>query len=74
MRLPIDPSVLEFDVYGNSGRLPLTPRQTPSTECFAVVLDELAAMIGEGVTTHDCDVRRGLHLQGVIEQIRTRAG
>ena len=35
MRLPIDPSVLEFDVYGSGGRLALSPRQTHAVECFA---------------------------------------
>jgi predicted dehydrogenase len=72
MRLPIDPSVLEFDVYGSAGRVVLTSRRTPADQCFATLLDELAAMIRAGVTTHGCDVRRGLHLQWVIDEVRKR--
>ena len=63
MRLPIDPSVVEFDVYGSAGRLALSARRTPPLECFGTLLDELAAMIRSGTTVHPCDVRRGLHLQ-----------
>jgi predicted dehydrogenase len=72
MRLPIDPSVLEFDVYGGAGRVVLTSRRTPAEQCFAELLDELAAMIRAGVTTHACDVHRGLHLQWVIDEVRKR--
>ena len=73
MRLPIDPSVLEFDVYGAAGREVLAPRQTPAEQCFATLLDELAAMIRAGATTHACDVHRGLHLQWVIDEVRKRS-
>jgi predicted dehydrogenase len=74
MRLPIDPSVLEFDVYGGGGRIALDSRQTPAEQCFATLLDELAAMIRVGATNHACDVHRGLHLQWVIDEVRKRAG
>ena len=73
MRLPIDPSVIEFDVYGSAGRLALSPRQTQAVECFGTLLDELAAMIRSGAATHPCDVRRGVHLQGIIEQVGEKA-
>ncbi len=74
MRLPIDPSVIEFGVYGSAGHLDLSPRQTQAVECFGTLLDELAAMIRAGAATHPCDVRRGVHLQGIIEQVREQAG
>jgi predicted dehydrogenase len=74
MRLPIDPSILEFDVFGDGGRVGLSPRQTPAEQCFATLLDEFAAMIRAGATTHPCDVHRGLHLQSIIDQVRKRAG
>lgn len=73
MRLAIEPSVLEFDVYGRSGRAMLTARQTPPEQCFATLLDELSQMIHTGTLTHPCDVRRGLHLQAVIENVRVRS-
>lgn len=73
MRLPIDPSVLEFDVYGGGGLVALSARRTPAPECFATLLDELAAMIHSGATAHPCDVRRGLHVQRIIERVREQA-
>jgi predicted dehydrogenase len=74
MRLPIDPSVLEFDAYGDHGRRTLDPRQTSPAESYATMLDELAAMIRSGTTTHACDVRRGVHLQRIIERSRDLVG
>ena len=74
MRLPIDPSVLEFDVYGSGGRLALSTRPTSPVECYGTLLDELATMIRSGATTHPCDVRRGVHLQRIIERVGEAAG
>jgi predicted dehydrogenase len=74
MRLAVDPSVLEFDVYGGNGRLALSPRQTPPRQCFTTLLDELSAMIRSSTTTHPCDVHRGAHLQRVIDDVRHLAG
>jgi predicted dehydrogenase len=70
MRLAIDPSVLEFDVYGSGGRRALAPRLTSPLQCCATLLDELASMIASGTTTHPCDVHRGVHLQRLIEDVR----
>jgi predicted dehydrogenase len=74
MRLAIDPSVVEFDVYGSGGRRVLAPRQTPPQQCFATLLDELATMIRTGSTAHPCDARRGVHLQRIIDDVRRLAG
>jgi predicted dehydrogenase len=73
MKLPIDPSIVEIDVYGRSGRSQLIPRQTPTGDSYATLLDEFAAMVRSGATTHPCDVRRGLHLQRLVEKARTMA-
>jgi hypothetical protein len=32
------------------------------------------AMVDSGTTAHECDVRRGLHLQRIIDLARRRAG
>jgi predicted dehydrogenase len=74
MRLPIDPSVLEFEVYGAGGRRSLAARRTPAPECFATMLDELAGVIADGEPGHPCDVHRGVHLQWVIDEVRRAAG
>jgi predicted dehydrogenase len=73
MRLPIEPSVLEFDVFGDPGQRVLAARQTPAEDCLTVLLDELAAMIRSGATTHPCDVHRGAHLQRVIAEVQDAA-
>jgi predicted dehydrogenase len=69
MRLPLDPSVLDLDVYGPGGRSSLAARQTPAPECFGTLLDELAGLIDRGERTHPCDVHRGVYLQSVIDDV-----
>ena len=69
LKTSVDPSVVEFDVYGGAGRCVLDPRRTPPRDCYATMLDELAAMARSGTTDHPCDVRRGMHLQWVIERV-----
>lgn len=72
-KLPIDPSIIEIDVYGEHGRSPLIPRQTTAGDSYATMLDEFCAMVRSGTTTHACDVHRGLHLQHIIDQAHTLA-
>jgi predicted dehydrogenase len=73
MALAIDPSVVDFEVYGSAGRRALAARRAPAEECLAMLLDELAAMVRSGATTHPCDIHRGVHLQGVIDEVRASA-
>lgn len=67
LKMPLDPSPISFDVYGDHGLLALAARQTSALECYATMLDELVAMVRSGQTTHPCDVHRGVHLQRIIE-------
>ncbi|HEV3355225.1 MAG TPA: Gfo/Idh/MocA family oxidoreductase [Pseudonocardiaceae bacterium] len=68
LRLPINPPVVETSIYGEHGLLMLTGRNSSSANCFAALLDDLLTMIATGITQHACDVRRGAHLQRVIDQ------
>jgi predicted dehydrogenase len=69
-----DVDVVDITLYGRAGMLP-HPRRTSSTEaCYAAMLDELVAMIDSGRTEHPLDVRRGLHLQRVIDRVQQLAG
>src|SRR4029453_7803191 len=73
LRLPVDPTVLAVEVYGDHGHRFLVGRATPAAQCFATLVDEFAAMVSTGRRTHPCDVHRGLHLQRIVEGARQRA-
>jgi len=67
LKVPLDPSAISFDVYGEAGLLELAARQTSALACYATMLGELIAMVRGGQTEHPCDVQRGLHLQRIID-------
>lgn len=73
LRLPIEPSVNEFAVYGEHGYRELTGPFSPAQECYTALLDEFVAMIESGTTRHDCDIQRGLHLQTILDKARRLA-
>lgn len=70
MRLPMRPTIASFEVYGQPGYSALQPRSTSSEDCYCTMLDELVGMVRDGSTAHPCDVRRGLHLQRVLDAAR----
>jgi predicted dehydrogenase len=67
LALPLAEGVVEVSLYGSAGRLSLPTRATPAVDCYATMLDDLLGMIRGGRTEHPCDVRRGLHLQRLID-------
>jgi predicted dehydrogenase len=74
LSLPLQPPFADFTVFGTNGARTLSSRDTPALECFTNLLDDFVAMVHSGTTTHECDVRRGLHLQRVIDLARRKAG
>ncbi|MBV8931545.1 MAG: Gfo/Idh/MocA family oxidoreductase [Kutzneria sp.] len=68
LRMPTKPTVIEFAVYGEHGYRTLTGPPASSQACYAALLDDFVAMVRSGVHSHPCDARRGLHLQGVLDQ------
>jgi predicted dehydrogenase len=74
MSLPLQPTVADFTVYGEHGYRKLSSRGTSAQDCYTLLLDDFVAMIHSGTTEHPLDVRRGLHLQKIIELARQRAG
>jgi predicted dehydrogenase len=70
LRVPVQPSMVDFAVYGEHGHAPLVGRRTAARECYARMLDDLLAMIREERTEHPCDVRRGLHLQRILADVQ----
>lgn len=68
LALPVEPSVIDVAIYGAAGSHTLPPFTTPTSRCYANMLTELTTMIDTHRTEHPLDVRRGLHLQHVIER------
>ncbi|ANZ36841.1 dehydrogenase [Lentzea guizhouensis] len=73
LSLPLQPPFADFTVFGPNGHRTLNSRDTSAAECFTNLLDDFVAMVHSGTTTHECDVRRGLHLQKVIDLARRKA-
>jgi predicted dehydrogenase len=67
LALPLDPGVVEVSIYGTAGRLSLPAPVTPTLDCYTALLDQLLDLVHSGRTEHPCDVRRGLHLQRLID-------
>lgn len=66
LRLPIQPSITEFAVYGQHGYRTLSGPFSPAQECYTALLDDFVAMVDSGTTQHISDVQRGLHLQRIL--------
>jgi predicted dehydrogenase len=73
LRLPLRPPVVEVAVYGEQGYRPLPDGTTSSQDCYTALLDEFLVLVHSGSTAHPCDVRRGLHLQRVLDAARQLA-
>ncbi|NIH86444.1 Gfo/Idh/MocA family oxidoreductase [Amycolatopsis granulosa] len=73
LRLPLRPTVVEFVVYGEHGYRTLGRKDGGAGQSYTAMLDDFAAMIDTGTTTHPCDVHRGLHLQRLLETARSLA-
>lgn len=68
LALPIQPNTIDLTLHGTNGKTTLPESATPAVDSYAVLLTELAAMIRTGRTAHPLDVRRGLHLQRMIDK------
>lgn len=74
MRLPVDPSEIEFAVFGPGGTHRLDGRPADARQCFTALLDELVAAVDGSGPAPALDVARGLRLQELVEQVRAAAG
>ncbi|MFI9008916.1 Gfo/Idh/MocA family protein [Actinosynnema sp. NPDC053489] len=72
MSLPLNPGIAEVVVYGEHGHRVLADRGTTAQQAFTNLLDDFVAMVDSGTTEHPLDVRRGLHLQRVIDLARRK--
>lgn len=70
LRLPVDPSEIEFTVFGATGRHRLAQRPVDAPACFTRLLDELVAAVRACGPAPVLDADRGLHLQRIVEAVR----
>jgi hypothetical protein len=70
MRLPVDPSEIEFTVLGSAGRHRLAGRGADASACYAALLDELVAAVDGSGPPPALDVARGLRVQELVESVR----
>lgn len=73
LKLPLLPTVISLDVYGDHGSSGFGGRSTSPLASFGVLLDELTELIASGRTDHPLGVQRGVHLQRVLHQARLLA-
>jgi predicted dehydrogenase len=73
MRLPVDPSEIEFVVLGGAGRHRLAGRNAEPGDSYAVLLDELVAAVNGSGPPPALDVAHGLRLQELIDAVRAAA-
>lgn len=69
LRLPVDPTEMEFGVFGSSGRHVLARRADTAVTCFTRMLDELAFAVELGRPGLEVDAARALRLQEVVDDI-----
>jgi predicted dehydrogenase len=74
MRVPVDPSEIEFTVLGGAGRHRFTGRGDDAITCYAALLDELVAAVDGSGPPPALDVARGLRVQELVESVRAAAG
>lgn len=72
MHTPVTPSITDFSVFGEHGYHEFDATGS-ANERYAALLSDFTGLVVAGRTTHPCDVRRGLHLQQLIDEV-TRKG
>ncbi|OXM74735.1 Gfo/Idh/MocA family oxidoreductase [Amycolatopsis thermalba] len=73
LRLPLRPTVVEFAVYGEHGYRTLGRKEGGAGQSYTAMLDDFAALIDTGTTSHPCDVHRGLHIQRLLDSALSMA-
>lgn len=71
MHTPADPAITDFAVHGEHGFLAFDASGT-AQDRYAVLLDDFVAMVRDKKTEHPLDVRRGLHVQRLLEEVRAQ--
>ena len=72
MHIPMTPSITDFALFGAHGYQEFDATGSPN-ERYAALLTDFTSMITTGGTSHPCDVRRGLHLQRLIDEVTRKA-
>lgn len=72
LRLPVDPSAIEFAAFGGVGSHQLEGRVADAVACYRALLDEFVGAVRGGPAPF-AGVATGLHLQELVDQVRERA-
>ncbi len=74
LRLPVDPTEMEFAVFGPAGRHVLDRRSDSGVTCYSRLLDELAFAVEFGRTGLPVDAARALRLQEIVDDVLRAVG
>jgi predicted dehydrogenase len=70
LRLPVDPSEIEFAVFGSAGTHRLAARPADARACYGRLLDELVAAVAGTGPAPPLDAAHAADLQEVVERVR----
>lgn len=68
MHTPVTPVINDFAVFGANGYREFDASGDAPTR-YAALLDDFVGMVRGGTTTHPCDIRRGLHIQRLLQAV-----
>jgi predicted dehydrogenase len=71
MHTPAQPALTDFAVHGPQGFLPFDA-SGDAGERYAVLLDDFVRLVDDGTAEHPLDVRRGLHVQRLLDEVTER--
>ena len=68
MHTPVAPAITDFAVFGTKGYREFDASGDATTR-YAALLDDFVSLARDRSTTHPCDVRRGLHIQRLLQEV-----
>jgi predicted dehydrogenase len=69
MHTPVQPAVTDFAVHGPRGFLPFDASGGLASDRYATLLDDFVRHVETNTTEHPLDVRRGLHIQRLLDDV-----
>lgn len=73
LRVPLEANTFELTVGGSQGRYTIGNQFYDVNQCYSRLLGEFVSMVRQGRWHHPCDVRRGVHLQWVLDEARKKS-
>ncbi|MPZ84805.1 MAG: gfo/Idh/MocA family oxidoreductase [Actinophytocola sp.] len=73
MHTPAAPPINDFAVFGAHGYRALDATGDARVR-YAALLNDFVSMVHNDITTHPCDIRRGLHIQRLLRAVTEKVG